>query len=153
MLRASTLVRASFRAGGKAKAGEARYGRVIQGLAMGLFSFLSGGKKKEQKAAPVKATAPEPVAAAPVVAKVAERKAEPPSKGVEPATPPVVVTATGVAQAKLRLKLAASLRAGQRAAAYEAATRLAEIQTRAGRPTMARVWKIQAAKIRAGMAA
>jgi len=110
---------------------------------MGLFSFLSGAKKKEQKAAPV-------MAAAQFVAKVAEVKVGPPPKIVEPA--PNVMTATGVAQAKLRLKLAASLRAGERVAAYEAATRLAEIQTKAGRPTVARVWQVQAAKIRAGMA-
>ena len=57
------------------------------------------------------------------------------------------------AQAKLRLKLAASLRAGQAAVAYEAATGLAEIQVKAGRPTVARVWQVQAERIKAGMAA
>lgn len=76
---------------------------------MGLFSFLSGGKKKEQKAAPMMAAAPVKAAAG-VAALVAEKKAEPSRKVVEPA--PVMMTATGVAQAKLRLKLAASLRAG-----------------------------------------
>lgn len=63
------------------------------------------------------------------------------------------MVATGVAQAKLRLKLAASLRAGQAAVAYEAATGLAEIQVKAGRPTVARVWQVQAERIKAGMAA
>ena len=38
-------------------------------------------------------------------------------------------------------------------AAYEAATFLAEIQVKAGRPTVARVCQVQAEKIRAGMAA
>lgn len=119
---------------------------AIKGLAMGLFSFLSGGKKKEDKAAPVKAAAP--------VAQPAIIKAEPaPAKAVAPASAPPEVVATSVAQAKLRLKLAASLRAGQHQTAYEAAAGLAEIQVKAGRPTVARVWQVQAERIRAGMAA
>ena len=83
------------------------------GLAMGLFSFLTGGKKKEAKAAPVTAA---PVAVKPTVA---EAKAEVAlAKAIAPIVvpEPVKVAATGVAQAKLRMKLAASLRAGQHAA-------------------------------------
>ena len=120
---------------------------------MGLFSFLTGGKKKEAKAAPVKVATP--VAEKPTVV---EKKAEAAlSKAAAPAPMPVsapaAMVATGVAQAKLRLKLAASLRAGQAAVAYEAATGLAEIQVKAGRPTVARVWQVQAERIKAGMAA
>lgn len=113
---------------------------------MGLFSFLSGGKKKEEKAVPVKAAAP--AAGPPIVEKKAEITV---AKTVAP--PPAPTAATGVAQARLRLKLAASLRAGQHQTAYEAATGLAEIQVKAGRPTVARVWQVQAERIKAGMAA
>ena len=56
-------------------------------------------------------------------------------------------------QAKLRLRLAASLRSGEHWAAYEAAQSLAEIQTKAGRKTAARVWSEQAERIRASLAA
>lgn len=121
---------------------------AIKGLAMGLFSFLSGGKKKEDKAASVKA-------AARVVAKPAVVEKTPEIASAKAVAPPVspTMTATGVAQARLRLKLAASLRAGQHQKAYEAATGLAEIQVKAGRPTVARVWKVQAERIKAGMAA
>jgi len=122
---------------------------AIEGLVMGLFSFLSGGKKKEDKVAPVKAAAP---AAQPVVVKSEPTPAPAKSAAPPPALPKVVV-ATGVEQAKLRLKLAASLRAGQHQVAYEAATGLAEIQVKAGRPTVARVWQVQAERIKAGMAA
>lgn len=108
---------------------------------MGLFSFLFGGKKAKSKAeaAPVAklAAAAKP---APVVVKAAEVAA------------PIAIPA-GVVQAKLRLKLAASLRTGEQAAAYEAATALADIQVRAGRKTVARVWRQQAERIKAGMAA
>ena len=117
---------------------------------MGLFSFLTGGKKKEAKAVPVTAA---PVAVKPTVA---EAKAEVAlAKAIAPIVvpEPVKVAATGVAQAKLRMKLAASLRAGQHAVAYEAATGLADIQVKAGRPTVARVWQVQAERIKAGMAA
>jgi len=122
---------------------------------MGLFSFLTGGKKKAEKAEPVKAVAP--AAEKPTLA---EKKAEAAlSKAATPAPAPVAaaepkaMVATGVAQAKLRLQLVASLRAGQAAKAYEAATGLAEIQVKAGRPTVARVWQVQAERIKAGMAA
>ena len=91
---------------------------------------------------------------------VAEKKAEAAlSKAATPAPAPVAASApkamvaTGVEQAKLRLKLVASLRAGQAAKAYEAATGLAEIQVKAGRPTVARVWQVKAERIKAGMAA
>ena len=121
---------------------------------MGLFSFLTGGKKKEAKAAPVAAA---PVAAKPTIAEtkaeVALAKAIAPIPAPAPAPAPAKLTATGVEQAKLRMKLAASLRAGQHAVAYEAATGLADIQVKAGRPTVARVWQVQAERIKAGMAA
>lgn len=109
---------------------------------MGLFSFLFGGKKAKVKEAAA-APAAKPVAAAkpaPVVVTAAEVAA------------PIAIPA-GVVQAKLRLKLAASLRTGEQAAAYEAATALADIQVRAGRKTVARVWRQQAERIKAGMAA
>jgi len=120
---------------------------------MGLFSFLTGGKKKAAKAEPVKAAAP--VAEKPTIA---EKKAEAAmSKAATPApaavSQPKAMVTTGMAQAKLRLQLVASLRAGQAAKAYEAATGLAEIQVKAGRPTVARVWQVKAERIKAGMAA
>lgn len=104
---------------------------------MGLFSFLFGGKKK------VKADAP----AKPVVA---QKPATTPTAIVsaEPVTAPA-----GVMQAKLRLRMAASLRCGEHWAAYEAAKGLADIQTKAGRTTAARVWNEQAERIRASIAA
>jgi hypothetical protein len=126
----------------------------VQGLAMGLFSFLTGGKKKEVKAAPVAAVAPPP--AKPTVAETKEAalaKAAAPIAPVVIVAPADVVAATGVTQAKLRLKLAASLRAGQHMAAYEAARGLADIQVKAGRPTVARVWQVQADKLKAQLAA
>lgn len=101
---------------------------------MGIFSFLFGGKKKakpEAKPAVVDKTAP---------------------------TASVVITApvapsVGVTQAKLRLKLAAALRARDHAAAYDAAKGLADIQLRAGRRHVARGWQQQADRIKEGMAA
>jgi hypothetical protein len=102
---------------------------------MGLFSFLFGGKKAATKPTNV-VVAQKPATASPVIV------------SVESAGPPA-----GAVQAKLRLKLAASLRSGERAAAYEAAKGLAEIQTKAGRNTAARVWREQAEKIKAGLAA
>ena len=119
---------------------------------MGLFSFLTGGKKKAEKAEPAKAAAP--VAAKPTVV---EKKAEAALKAAAPAPiaapPHKAVVATVVAQARLRLQMVASLRAGQAAKAYEAATGLAEIQVKAGRPTVARIWQVKAERIKAGMAA
>ena len=109
---------------------------------MGLFSFLFGGKKAKPKA----------TEAAPAAKPVAPAKAGPVvAKAVETAAP--IAISVGVVQAKLRLKLAASLRTGEQAAAYEAAKALADIQVRAGRKTVARVWQQQAERIKAAMAA
>lgn len=102
---------------------------------MGLFSFLFGGKKKPKADAPPRASVTEKAATA-TTAMAA----------------PVALPA-GIAQAKLRLRMAASLRSGEHAAAYEAAQRLAEMQAKAGRKTAARVWTLQAEKIRASMVA
>jgi len=102
---------------------------------MGLFSFLFGGKKK----AAAKAGAP----ARPVVVET-----QPPAAEVSVSPGPVPA---GVAQAKLRLRLAAALRTGEHAAAYEAARGLADIQIRAGRKTMARGWQQQADRIKASL--
>jgi zona occludens toxin (predicted ATPase) len=109
---------------------------------MGLFSFLFGGKKNKAKASDA-APASKPSAAKPA-AQVA--------KVIDTAAPPVAVS-PGALQAKLRLKLAASLRTGEQAAAYEAAKALADIQSRAGRKTVARVWQQQADRIKAGLSA
>lgn len=107
---------------------------------MGLFSFLFRGKKKAKAA---------PVAAATVAKPVVEKQAAEPAA----ASGGTIVAAPGVVQARLRLKLAASLRTGERAAAYEAAKGLAAIQAKAGRSTCARVWTQQAERIKAGLAA
>lgn len=102
---------------------------------MGLFSFLFGGKKDKAKPA-AKAVSPKPG--------VIDKNA--------PAAPAVAyapASATGgVAQAKLRLKLVAALRSGDHSAAYQAARSLADIQTRAGRKTVARTWQQQAERIK-----
>jgi hypothetical protein len=121
---------------------------ISQGLTMGLFSFL-GGKKKE------KALAAKPAPVAESRPSMTEKKAEAAlAKAASvPAAPQVIATAKGVAQAKLRLKLAASLRAGERAAAYEAAKGLADIQAKAGRRVGARVWSVEAERIKSGIAA
>lgn len=115
---------------------------------MGLFSFLTGGKKKS--AAPVVA-APAPSQPTPVVTKAeaALAIAEPQVTSLASAPPAAVKAATGVTQARLRLKLAASLRAKQHMVAYEAARSLAEIQVKAGRPTGARLWQVQADELKA----
>ncbi len=103
---------------------------------MGLFSFLFGGQKKAKTDAPVKA------------ASVVEKAP------VKPAAVAVsVAPSAGVVQARLRLRMAASLRSGEHAAAYEAARGLAEMQARAGRKTAARVWTEQAERIRASLPA
>lgn len=125
---------------------------------MGLFSFLTGGKKKEAKSAEAK-FAPVSVAPPPSKSTVVETKAEAAlAAAAAPITPVVIatlgeVTATSVTQAKLRLKLAAALRARQHMTAYEAARGLADIQVKAGRPTVARVWQVQADKLKAQLAA
>ncbi len=106
---------------------------------MGLFSFLFGGKKtKDVAAKPAAEKAAKPVAA------VAAKKVE---------TPAPAAVSLGIAQAKLRLKMASSLRTGQSMAAYEAARQLADIQVRAGRKTVARVWQQEAERIKATLSA
>jgi len=119
---------------------------------MGLFSFLTGGKKKDTKAPTVVAPPPPPKRAAETRAEAAFAKTATPVTPIAIATP-VEVIATGVTQAKLRLKLAASLRAGQHMAAYEAAHALADIQVKAGRPTVARLWLVQADELKAQLSA
>jgi len=112
------------------------------GLEMGLLSFLFGGKKKEAVKPPASAKLTS-------IEKQLAAAAKPVAKAV--IAEPVIVgpmTAGGAAQAKLRLKLAASLRQGEHAAAYEAARRLADIQVKAGRKTAARVWIDQAERIK-----
>jgi hypothetical protein len=96
---------------------------------MGLFSNLFGGKKKD---AP-KAEAVKPAAGKQVVTPAAAE--------------PVQVSGTGAMQVKLRLKLAAALRAGDLDAAYQAAKSLADIQAKAGRRVAARIWREQADRI------
>ena len=125
---------------------------------MGLFSFLTGGKKKEARSAAVKSAEAKfaPAAVAPPPSKTKAEAAL--AMAAAPIAPVVIatlgeVTATGVTQAKLRLKLAAALRARQHMAAYEAARGLADIQVKAGRPTVARVWLVQADKLKAQLAA
>ncbi len=121
---------------------------------MGLFSFLTGGKKKEAKAAPATvAPPPSKPQVIETIAEVAPTMASAPVAPVAIITPAEVTAATGLQQAKLRLKLAASLRAGQHMAAYEAARGLADIQVKAGRPTVARVWQVQADRLKAQLAA
>jgi|JI10StandDraft_1071094.scaffolds.fasta_scaffold28756_4 hypothetical protein len=109
------------------------------GLTMGLFSFLFGGKKKPKAEAQVKAPA-KPALTEKPAAKVAA--------SVLAAS---VSLPAGVVQAKLRLRMAASLRTGEHAAAYEAAQALAEMQAKAGRKTAARVWVTQAERIKASL--
>jgi hypothetical protein len=101
---------------------------------MGIFSFLFGGKKKAKPdVKPAVVDKPAPAASVVITAPVAP--------------------SVGVTQAKLRLKLAAALRAGDQPAAYEAAKGLADIQVRAGRRNVARGWQQQADRIKQGMPA
>jgi hypothetical protein len=127
---------------------------------MGLFSFLGGGKKKAAKAAQAPQRTSTPNAAPDTAAVKAEaalamaaRADAPAFVSVSPVSSSGTLPSVGLAQARLRLKLAACLRAGQHVAAYEAAQELAEIQVKAGRPTVARVWQAQAQKIKAAIAA
>jgi len=110
------------------------------GLTMGLFSFLFGGKKKPEAEAQVK------VPAKPAFVEKPAAKAAAASVLAAPVSLPA-----GVVQAKLRLRMAASLRTGEHAAAYEAAQALAEMQAKAGRKTAARVWVTQAERIKASL--
>lgn len=105
---------------------------------MGLFSFLFGGRKNKAKQVAKAAAAKPGVADKPPTA----------TPVAVPSYSPVSATA-GVAQAKLRLRLVASLRSGDHPAAYEAAQGLADIQVRAGRKTVARGWRRQAERIKA----
>jgi hypothetical protein len=104
---------------------------------MGLFNLFGGKKKEEAK----------PAAAAPVV----DAKAKPPAAPAPAARPAVQIalaaSESGVKQVRLRLKLAASLRAGEHAEAYKAAKDLAAIQAKAGRRVGARVWTAEAERI------
>jgi hypothetical protein len=108
---------------------------------MGLFSSLFGGKKKDEARAEAPAKA-----AAPPAAKAAKPSGR--EKQAASAAPAVVTASpTGAAQVKLRLKLAASLRTGEHAAAYQAAKGLADIQAKAGRRTGERIWRQEAERI------
>ena len=109
------------------------------GDTMGLFNLFGGKKKDEAKAAPKPAETP---------AKVAEASAKP-APPTAKAAPQVALAASeaGIKQVKLRLKLAASLRAGEHGAAYRAAKDLAAIQAKAGRRVGARVWTAEAERI------
>lgn len=98
---------------------------------MGLFNLFGGRKKDNAKARPVE---PKPVVETTPAAKPAPETA-------------TAASDAGVKQVKLRLKLAASLRARERAAAFEAAKSLAAIQVRAGRRVGARVWSAEAERI------
>ena len=107
---------------------------------MGLFNLFGGKKKDEAKAAASPSAKPANPAA--------------PSKSVSsaPTAKPVEArasTPTGSKQVKLRLKLVHSLRSGEHAAAYEAAKSLADIQAKAGRRTVARIWRDEAERIKA----
>lgn len=105
---------------------------------MGLFNLFGGKKKDEAKAAK------------PVEVKAAETKPAPSSPTTAPAPAPQIALAgsgTAVKQVKLRLKLAASLRAGEHGEAYKAAKDLAAIQAKAGRRVGARVWTAEAERI------
>jgi len=104
---------------------------------MGLFSFLFGGKKDKTKPAAKAAAAKPGVIDKSAPAALADSVAY---------APPAATV--GVAQAKLRLKLVASLRSGDHPAAYLAAKALADIQTRAGRKMVARTWQQQAERIK-----
>src|SRR5262245_48320084 len=104
---------------------------------MGLFNLFGGKKKDEAKA--VK----------PAEAKAVEAKPAPASTKAATPAPQVALAGSdaGVKQVKLRLKLAASLRAGEHFEAYKAAKDLAAIQAKAGRRVGARVWTAEAERI------
>jgi hypothetical protein len=112
---------------------------------MGLFN-LFGGKKKEEAGKATRAADKSPQPGKRAEAQPA--KAAAPAAAGKAAAPVVAMTTeSGVAQVKLRLKLAASLRDGEHAAAYKAAKDLADIQAKAGRRVGARVWKAEADRI------
>ncbi len=101
---------------------------------MGLFNLFGGKKKDESKAKPADAPAEALEAKLAVAARPAPQIAQ-------------VASESGVRQVKLRLKLAASLRAGEHGEAYRAAKDLAAIQAKAGRRVAARVWTAEAERI------
>jgi hypothetical protein len=109
------------------------------GDTMGLFNLFGGKKKDEAKAAPKPAEAP---------VKAAETSAKPVVAASKPSVQiAIAASESGVTQVKLRLKLAASLRAGEHGAAYQAAKDLAAIQAKAGRRVGARIWTAEAERI------
>jgi hypothetical protein len=101
---------------------------------MGLFNLFGGKKKDESKAKPADAPAEAVEAKLAAAARPAPQIA-------------LVASESGVRQVKLRLKLAASLRAGEHGEAYRAAKDLAAIQAKAGRRVAARVWTAEAERI------
>jgi len=117
------------------------------GEAMGLFN-LFGGKKNAAKTA---AKGPEhTTSVARQLEEVDAKAAAPPSRPV--AGSPAAISAPAAAtQVKLRLRMAASLRAGELGKAYEAAKGLADIQAKAGRRVGARVWAVEAERILAAI--
>jgi hypothetical protein len=108
------------------------------GETMGLFNLFGGKKKDEAKGKPVEAKPAAAASAKPAASAPAGRSA------VQIAA---AASESGVAQVKLRLKLAASLRAGEHAEAYKAAKDLAAIQAKAGRRVGARMWAAEAERI------
>ena len=112
--------------------------KAARGDAMSLFNLFGGKKKDEAKAAPKPVEVPkatEPSAKpAPAAAKLAVQIA-------------LAASESGIAQVKLRLKHAASLRSGEHGKAYRAAKDLAAIQAKAGRRVGARVWAAEAERI------
>jgi hypothetical protein len=117
---------------------------AARGDAMGLFNLFGGKKKDEAKpASPGNPVAAKAVEAKPVEARPAANPAAP-APAVQVA---VGLRESGVTQVKLRLKLAASLRAGEHGEAYRAAKDLAAIQKKAGRRVGARVWAAEAERI------
>lgn len=113
---------------------------------MGLFNLFGGKKKDEAKPDPKPAA---PVKAEAKPAKIDAKTAKPPKS----AAPEVfVLSASGLAQVKLRLKVAQSLRTRRASVAYEAAKELAAIQAKAGRRMGARKWTAEANRILASHA-
>lgn len=118
---------------------------------MGLFSFLSGGKKKEKTAPADSRVKPPPPSGAVQRSETSVLKS--PAAEMRGSDGPPAPAPTGLRQAKLRLKLRASLRTGAHFEAYEAARGLAAIQAEAGRRVGARVWSREAERIKARLPA
>ncbi len=119
---------------------------------MGLFNWF--GRKKPAASAPAGPTSmareldavAARTAAKASVALASADKVKPVASAAPPAAM-AVLAASGAAQVKLRLKLAAAKRTGETAAAYAAAKSLADIQAKAGRRMAARIWKAEADRI------